>query len=417
MKKTNQTFWHFFTSMKTGIILLGLIVLVAGLGTFISLDVYSSVCFKLLLGILCINIIACSISRFKGLRKRIHHPPIPRNINAVPHKICSSITGTNDDLFCNLEKNLRSRGYRFTSAETDDGWAFVAQKYRFGYWGAYIVHIAFVIIIIGAMMGTLGFSGGFMALKGEVVSFNQIPLNKGSATKDYEIKINSVEDRYLANGERDNWYTNISILREGKELARGNTSVNHPFSYDGVKYYQSRYADYALIVIEKNNIKQEELVMLGQTSNEKEISYELSHRFKQRVDKSDLYVKGLKLQNRPIVYLQIFVTDKGEPSVVKLTPGQNRLVFDEYKITLLELTNATGLEIKSDPGVPIVWLGSGTLLLGLIISFYWRPLLVSGIFTPQDRSGTLLMGMYAGKTIKQNEAEFNGILKELQRIN
>ncbi len=413
MKRSNQKLWHFFTSMKTGLILLGLIVLISGVGTFVSQNVYTTVWFKLLLGLLCINLITCSVSRFNSLRKRTFHPQIPRNIHAVPRKICYSMTGTSVDLRNNIEKVLRSHGYSISSTETMDDWAFVALKHRWGYWGAYIVHIAFVIIIIGAVMGALGFSGSFMTLNGDSVSFNKIPLNKGSVTKDYSIKINSVEDRYLANGERDNWYTNISIISDGKELARGTTSVNHPFTYDRVNYYQSQYADYARIIIEDNNTKYEELVQLDLTSNENRVTDDFRYRFGQKVEDSNLYVKGLKLKNKPIVYLQAYITGQKERVVLKLAPGQNRLVFDEYKITLTELTNATGLEVKADPGVPVVWLGSGILLLGLMLSFYWRPLLVSGVFTQNDQTGTLSIGMSVGKMIKQNEVEFNNIIKEM----
>lgn len=404
--------WLFFTSMKTGLILLGLSVLISAVGTFISEDIYDTVLFKLLFVLLCINLIVCSISRFNITLKRTFHPQIPRNVHAVPRKISSLITGKSSDLRKQFETVLKTRGYSVNSVETTDGWAFVALKHRLGYWGAYIVHIAFVIIIIGNMMGVLGFSGGFMALNGNSINFNEIQLNKGSALKNYSVRINSIEDRYLSNGDRDNWYTNISIIKRGKELARGTLFVNHPFKYDGVYYYQSKYADYAYIAIDENGNEYEDMIPIGLTSNESTLKKNLQYRFEQKVKDTNIYVKGLKLQNKPIVYLQVYGTGEKE-ALLKLTQGQSQSVFNQYKITLEKITNATSLQIKSDPGVPVVWLGCGMLLLGLILSFYWRPLLVSGVCIEKEQFGTLSMGMSVGKMIRQNETEFSNIIRNL----
>ncbi|HBQ85704.1 MAG TPA: cytochrome c biogenesis protein ResB [Syntrophomonas sp.] len=411
MKKWTKKLWLLFTAMKTGLILLGLTALLSGIGTFVSEDVYALVWLKLLFGLLCINLIVCSISRFNSAVKRSFHPQIPRNIHAVPQRINYSVTGNSSELRQQLENVLNTRGYRLDMAETTDGWAFTALKHRMGYWGSYIVHIAFVLIVIGVMMGAWGFSGGFMGLSGDTVKFNDINFNKGSADKGYSVRINAIEDRYLANGERDNWYTNISIIQSGRELATGTLSVNHPFKYDGVYYYQSKYADYAFISVELDGRKISSMIPLGLTADASTAKTDFHYRLPQKIQNS-LYVKGLKLQNRPVVYLQVYGTGDKD-ALLQLTPGQSEFVFNQYKITLENLTNATGLQVKYDPGVPVVWLGCGMLLLGLILSFYWRPLLVSGVFLEKGQTGTLSMGMSMGKMAKPNEIEFSNILEAL----
>lgn len=411
MNKWTRKLWLLFTSMKTGLILLGLTVLLASIGTFVSEDVYALVWFKLLFGLLCVNLLVCSMSRFNSAVKRSFHPQIPHNIYAVPQKISYSITDNSNDLRTQIEKILKTRGYRLNMAETQDGWAFAALKHRMGYWGSYIVHIAFVLIVIGVMMGAWGFSGGLMGLSGDTVKFNDINFNKGSADKGYSVRINAIEDRYLDNGERDNWYTNISIIQSGRELATGTLSVNHPFKYDGVYYYQSKYADYANISVEIDGRKFDSMIPLGLTADASTAKTDFHYRLPQKIQDS-LYVKGLKLQNRPVVYLQVYGTGDKD-ALLQLTPGQSESVFNKYKITLEKLTNATGLQVKSDPGVPVVWLGCGMLLLGLILSFYWRPLLVSGVFTGKEQTGTLSMGMAVGKMAKPNEIEFKNIIENL----
>ena len=417
MNSWKKKVWLFFASMKTGLFLLGLIVLVSAAGTLFSANIYGSLLFKIVFGLLAINLGVCSINRFNIAYRCTFYPSIPRNIHAVPPKIRSFIAGKSGALRMQLEKVLNARGYGMVSMETDAGWAFAALKHRWGYWGTFIVHIAFIMIIVGIMMGNFGFSGKLTAWQGEVVSFNKINFNKGCADKNYSIRINSIEDRFMPNGERDNWYTNISIIRDDKELARGTLSVNHPFKYDGIYYYQSSYMDYARITIAKEGETFEGIVPLGLVAGEEKVATGMQYRFGQEIGNSKIYVKGLKLQNQPYVYMQIYDRKvEKEPAMLKLSQGQTGTIFDQTRITLPELTNSTGLEIKADPGVSVVWLGSGLLLAGLILSFYRRPLLVSGVFTGKEEEGILLLGMSTGRMQRYNKTDFDHIIKFLNQL-
>ncbi len=417
MNSWKKKVWLFFASMKTGLFLLGLIVLVSAAGTLFSANIYGSLLFKIVFGLLAINLGVCSINRFNIAYRCTFYPSIPRNIHAVPPKMRAIIPGKSSDLRMQLGKVLNARGYSMISMETNDGWAFAALKHRWGYWGTFIVHIAFIMIIVGIVMGNFGFYGKLIAWQGEVVSFNKINFNKGSVGKNYSIKINSIEDRFMPNGERDNWYTNISIIRADKELARGTLSVNHPFKYDGIYYYQSSYMDYARITIATEGETFEDIVPLGLISDQEKAATSMQHRFEQEIGNSKIYIKGLKLQNQPYAYMQVY-NRKGEkkPTMIKLSEGQTGTIFDQTRITMSELTNSTGLEIKADPGVSVVWLGSGLLFAGLILSFYRRPLLVSGVFTGKEEEGTLLLGMSTGRMQRYNKTDFDHIIKFLKQL-
>jgi cytochrome c biogenesis protein len=410
MKKWSKKLWHFFTSMRTGLLLLCLTALLSGIGTLIAQNNYVKILSELLFGLFCINLIVCSISRFDSTVKRAFHPSIPQDIRWIPRKISSSITSNSSDLRHQIERVLKTRGYRLSIRETADGWAFTALKHRLGYWGSYIAHIALITIIIGALMGGLGFSGGLVALSGETIKFNDIPLNKGTVVKNYSIRINSIEDRYLPNGEQDNWYTNISIIQSGKEIANGTLSVNHPFIYDGVYYYQAQYQDLANIIVIVDDKQFAYMIPLGLTQDEGTVKNDFKYSLGQKIQDSNWYIKGLKLKNKPVVYLEIYNPGKQE-ALLKLTKNQQVSIGNGYKITLENLTNATGLEVKADPGVPVIWLGCGMLLLGLLLSFYWRPLLVCGVFISREPTGTLFMGTPEGKLAGQNTTEFDNIIR------
>lgn len=102
------------------------------------------------------------------------------------------------------------------------------------------------------------------------------------------------------------------------------------------------------------------------------------------------------------------------PKLLKLIAGQTADVFDQYKLTLTGLTNATGLEVKADPGVTVVWIGCAALLIGLMLSFYWRPLLVSGVVVQTEKEAILTVGMMTGKMSGQNEQDFAKMVRAFE---
>ena len=175
--------------------------------------------------------------------------------------------------------------------------------------------------------------------------------------------------------------------------------------------------DYARITIAKEGETFEGIVPLGLVAGEEKVATGMQYRFGQEIGNSKIYVKGLKLQNQPYVYMQVYDRKvEKEPAMLKLSQGQTGTIFDQTRITLPELTNSTGLEIKADPGVSVVWLGSGLLFAGLILSFYRRPLLVSGVFTGKEEEGTLLLGMSTGRMQRYNKTDFDHIIKFLKQL-
>lgn len=429
-KNLTDKLWDIFSSMKTGLILLGLTALVLALGTifpqndsdtvgfwnFIGLNhVYSSVWFRLLMGLLCVNLLVCSIQRFHGTCERTFRPQFPSNVDAVPQKLRYFMNGESTELRKQAQEKLHGSGYRVRFRETASGWSFTAQKKRWGNWGAYVVHVGFVILILGALGGSLfGFAGSLMALNGDTVDFQDIKLSQGHTDRNYSVKINAVEDRFLANGERDNWYSDISIVQGDQELARGMLSVNHPFTYDGVTYYQEHYQDVANLSLEVDGKKYNDMIPLGLTQNEGTVQSDFYYQRLSRIQDSKLFFKGLKVKNQPVVYLQVYSMDGKVSNPLKLSLDQKDAVFGQSKITLSSLTNATGLHVKCDPAVPFVWFGCALIMLGLMLSFFWQPLLVTGYFNPSLQNGTLTLGMLTGRIAGKNDAYFGKIIDKLK---
>ena len=419
--------WEVFSSMKTGLVLLGALAVTAGIGTFfpqIAQDparaeavgglwkalgfthLYSTLWFQLLLGLICLNLVVCSLQRLSGTYRRTFKPAIPQSSAQVPQRLRAQISGEQEILQAAARRILESKGYRFSEETREDGqWGFVAQKHRLGHWGAFATHVAFVVLIVGALIGNLlGFKGYFMAGTGELVPLDSINLDHGRVRENFSVRINSAEDRFLPNGERDNWYTDLSILENGKEVARQTLSVNHPFTYQGVTFYQASFANGVRFTA---NVKGQNLPLVLQEGG--------GNYF--QAPGTDLYLivsRVMRNGKQPAAVFQVYNAKGMQPvQTGQLTPGQTADILNRYRITMDGLAGYTGLQVKKDPGVPLIWFGSILLLAGLMLSFYWRPRVIAGLL---ERNGVgaaeLVLGAVSGKHTDALSKELAEILQE-----
>lgn len=423
-----ERIWSIFSSMKTGLALLGAVAVVAGLGTLIPQEavepekaqtvsaiwktlgftnLYSTIWFRLILGLLCVNLIVCSVQRFGGIYRKTFKPNPPQSSTAIPKKVQAKITGPENELREAATKVLTHKGYRLTTSEQKGSWSFIAQKRRLGNWGSLLTHLAFVVLILGALGGSMiGFKGYFMAGVGDTLSIKQIELSKGNVNENFSMKINSAEDRVLANGERDNWYTDMSIIESGKEVARQTLSVNHPFIYKGVTFYQANFAQGGKFTVD---LKGQKIPVFLQNEG--------GNYF--QAPGTDLYliISAMKADPKaPVVLYQVFKGNSSQPlKMGQMNLGQADNIDNTFTLTFDGLAGYTGLQVKKDPGVNVVWVGSALLMLGLILSFYWRPYTISGILET-DKESSLTLGAAGGKLAAGTKEEFNHVVTEIEDV-
>ncbi|GAB6174270.1 cytochrome c biogenesis protein ResB [Paradesulfitobacterium aromaticivorans] len=425
-KNLTDKIWEAFSSMKLGLALLGVIALVSAIGTFFPqistepekaqtvgtlwrtlgfTDLYSTWWFRLLLGLLGINLFICSVQRFPGLYAKTFGVKAVRTVGEVPGLMQIELNGESGWLARNLAEILAHKRYYLIKDEWEKGWGFTAIKHRWGYWGSLITHLSFVVLLVGALAGALfGFKGYFWAGSGSTVPLQQIELSRGRVSQTFSVRVNSAEDRILPTGERDNWYTDLSIVEGGKEVARQTLSVNHPFAYQGVTFYQASFAHGVNLTAEMKG--QKVPVVLQERGG---------NYF--QAPGTDLYliVAAMKkdMQN-PVILYQVYQGNNPEPvQSGQLQKGETAKVKDAYQITLDGYAGFTGLQVKEDPGVSLIWVGSVLLLFGLMLSFYWRPVVICGVFSEGENGGKLVLGA-TGKSKSLVHEEFSLITEKLK---
>ena len=245
---------------------------------------------------------------------------------------------------------------------------------------------------------------------GNTIPIQRIEISKGKVSETFSVRINSAEDRFLPSGERDNWYTDMSILENGKEVARKTLSVNDPFKYKGITFYQASFANGASFTVD---MKGQKIPVVLRDQGQ---SYF-------QAPGTELYlvtaIKSASSQKVDVLY-QIYRGNEEKPvQTGQLTKGQSIDVQGTYQLTFNDLAGFTGLQVKKDPGVALIWLGCGLLLGGLLLAFYWQPIVISGIQpSEKEKQGTLTVGVLSGKMVASNhdilEQFSSSILKPLK---
>ena len=225
-----------------------------------------------------------------------------------------------------------------------------------------IVHISMIFILIGSICGSIGgFNAQEIVPKGEIFNVQNV-LSKGFLTKipNRSARINDFWITYNKQTTIEQFYSNISFLnKNGQELNSQTLSVNHPAKYKGLTFYQT---DWNLIGLRfkklSNIILQYPLILFNTKSSEK------------------VWISWVPLNDQLTEGVTILVNNlQGYVSVYdKLGNFQKNLELNDSlqlqsKLTLLEIIPSTGLQIKIDPGLPIIYLGFGFLMLSTLVSY------------------------------------------------
>ena len=261
-----------------------------------------------------------------------------------------------------------------------------------------LVHLSMILVLMGTIFGSLfGFKAQEIVPKTETFHIQNI-LNNGQLTivPKTSARINDFWITYTKNKLVSQFYSDLSILdNKGNETDRKTISVNYPLISNNVYYYQT---DWNLIGLRFQNF------------NNEIVEYPLINIFK---NQSKLWLTWIS-NNSSLTDGIITIIDnlEGYCSVYNQN-GQflgnielNERVNFKIPLTLLEIISSTGLQIKIDPGIPIIYLGFFFLMLSTLISY----ITYSQIWIIQ-KNQQIFIGGNTNRAIFEFELEFLKFLK------
>lgn len=311
--------YRLVSSMKAGLILLGLIGLVAAIGTAIRPQTfYHTTPFKILLVLLFINMGFCTFEQIYKFVKVLRKTKTP-NRN------------------------------RFWSKQ----------------FSLLILHFGIVLILIGGIVNAYsGQSAPVKVLEGETIAITDII----SAKQAFALKVNQFTIDFYADGSPSQYISDITIIDEVK-LENFSVSVNHPLNYRGIKAYQQSYG-YMVDVINYDGENESHMLLdEGQI-----IGFQNTRRlvkFFKYIPNYDarygMQTKTLRPDNPKIIYS--VYEDEQLLGIGAADIAESIQIDEDVFLNFTSLVPYTVLLIKSDPG--LLWAGIGSIMLMVGVSWFW----------------------------------------------
>ena len=421
-----KKFIKVFTNLKFAIIILTFIAIFSSLGSFIEQDeniafyeenypinkpiygfityktilflgldhVYINWWFLMLLVILAISLISCTITRQFPLFSNSKEYFFKKN-NAsflqLPFSVrLKTIYFLKENIITKIQK-LNFYIYQY-------GNLIYGYKGLIGRISPILVHLSLIIVLSGSSWGAFNnFKAQEILPKGEIFHI-QNPVKIGMITilPNINGRINDFWVEY-DNNRIKQFYSNISILDSmGNEMKSQTISVNNPLRYNDIDFYQS---DWNLIGIrvqdQKNLNKISEIPLFSLNKNSKSWI---------------TWIKDTNEKNLTLIFDQlqnVFNIYDQEGQFLK-TYNLGDLINKNNKI--IEIIPSTGLQIKYDPSIKIIYAGFGLLMVTAFLSYL--PYTQIWIY---NKSDSCWLGSLTNRGKISLEIEFENMIREIEK--
>ena len=261
-----------------------------------------------------------------------------------------------------------------------------------------IVHFSMILILIGTIVGAInGFKAQEIIPKTETFHIQNI-LSNGQLTSIPKVstRVNDFWITYTKKTTINQFYSDISILNvDGNEIDHKTIYVNAPAKYRGINYYQTDWNLVGLRIQNENfETLQYPLVNFGNSQNKVWITW---------------IPKNINLNSGIILLmdnLQGYCSIYNEFGEFLGNLELNEQINTTFPITLIDILSSTGLQIKTDPGIPLIYTGFFFLMISTLISY----ITYSQIWVIKDKN-KMFIGGTTTRAVFDFEIEFLKLIK------
>ncbi len=432
-------------------------------------DMYHSWWFVSLLMLFAANLIICSLDRlpkvFRIVREEMK--PLPEEIfSALPVRKEISLNKKIDNIKPTLMDVLKRHGFNLKE-DSASGQLF-SQRGAFSRLGVYITHLSILIILTGALVGiffgfkgflniregmtySVAFRGGMnWSAQDESMVENLITLmNKargnieeaarlmnttpqelrktlryyGIEPLGFEVECRDFEVEFYGNSDMPKEYKSLLVVRDKDRSFDKWIEVNDPLKYKGYTFYQSSYGTWPGVrgifrfrYIDKNGNAVEKTVApledfeLPGGLRAKVVDFSPALAF----DETGRPFTYADQMNNPAVLVEFNRKElnrwilKRYPQTWQLPDGSTLQFADYWGVQY------TGLQVRRDPGVWLVYLGCIIMAIGLYITFFISHKRIWLRLVPAKNGTRVLIGGSVSRNREAFERHIERIIKEVQ---
>jgi cytochrome c biogenesis protein len=454
-----QKTWQTLASIKTGVVLIILVVIFSAAGTVILqrpmtdpddierayspamlrvldatglTDVFHARWFVALMVLVSLSIIAASVERFpKAWRffARPYKSPDDSFRRVLPTQAQIAITEEEQGLGA-AERALRQMHLKAERIVRPTSFSLFAERNRISEMAVYMVHASLLLIFFGGIVDALYGWRGFLVLNPGKAS-NQIELKTGATrTLPFSIRCDGAGEETYTDGTPKKYWSKLAVVDDGKEISEKEIVVNDPLVYQGVRFYQATYGRTGKI--DQLVVQATPAPGIKGTAQEIKLSLDDTVRLDADtkvqlvefipdyvVEDGHVYARSNDVVN-PAVHLVVTSARTNRAINIWLPeiPGVAENASSPYNFEPKDLKTGvfTGLEVSDEPGQWAVWAGVVVMAIGLTLVFYvvhmrfW-------VVPVEDASGKL--SLWIGGTANRNrdafEVRFKQVVEQIRK--
>jgi len=413
LRSAYRKVWQTLSSIKTGVVLIILVVIFSAAGTVILqrpitdpddmqrayspamlrfldgvglTDVFHTRWYIALMFLVSLSIIAASVERFPNAWRYFARPyksPDAGFRKVLPTQAQIAIAGEEQGLSA-AERALRHMGLKAERIVRTDSFSLFSERNRISEMAVYIVHASLLLILLGYIADSLyGWRGFLMLTPGN--ASNQIEMKNGSSrTIPFSIRCDGTGEDTYTDGTPKRWWSKLAVVDGGREVQSKEIVVNDPLVYHGLRFYQSTYGRTGKIdklilnatpasgttrTTQEITLSQNQTVALDSDTTVTLAEFIPDY----VVQDGRVYARSNEVSN-PAVHL--IVTSKKTKSSVNFwlpeIPGIAENASSPYLLEPKDLKTGlyTGLQVSHEPGQWAVWAGVVLMAVGLTFVFY-----------------------------------------------
>jgi len=446
------------SSIRTGIVLLIIVVIASAAGTFILqrpltdpdklakvyspqtlawldrlglTDVFHAWWFILLLALLSVTIVLASLERFPMAWRSFARPylrPEPHFLSGLPLQQEIPIRHAATAIEA-AERAFRQQRLKVQRVGRNGDTSLYAERQRIAHLAAYVVHVSLLLILIGGMVDALWGYRGFVGMtKNEQV--NQIEMRDGKTRPmGFTLRCDGAGQENYPDGTPRRYWSTLAVLENGREVQRETIEVNKPLVYRGLRFFQSSYGptgeigSVRLLASSKADpsIRKEIELQPGvPVALDADTSVNLAGFIPDFVISGNQIASRSNELNNPAVQLSVVSKDAGE-SRVWLFPKFPDFPHPDnapyaFQVRELEMGYFTGLQVSYEPGQWAVWAGVILMGVGLWMAFYLVHTRFWAVPVNDGRGRQVLwVGATASKNRDELESRFHKLVAAIEQ--
>lgn len=401
------------------------------LNTLNVFDMYHSWWYQLLILMLVANIVICSIDRLRVTGKIIFVKEPTFNLKGFrrrPSRQEYTVDVDPERLKARYQQ-LVAKQFRYCRVVlADKGYAITAEKGRWTRLGVYGVHLSIVLLLLGALVGSMwGFEGHVNIAEGESVTAIQLRNSRLQYQLPFAIRCDDFDVQFYDTGAPKEFRSKLVVIEDGQPTLKKEIIVNDPLRYKGINFFQSSYGQL------------DSPAALSKLPDAFDIHFRstasgMSYTFKASADQAVKLPEGLgsfvAIGLQPQSQFKGMAVGEAVTGALTAEDGTVQTIllplkypnFDKMRqgkviITLgkdvivppQEDRYYTGLQVTRDPGVGLVYVGFSMMIIGCMVTFFMsHQQLVVEVQPKGDASAVLVSG-----STNKNKVGFQNHLQRL----